>query len=66
MSLTKKSSYGVIAALEFQTPDRITVGETGVDYTITEQALGRPTIYRGKWKEYTALWEGRRDEYVES
>ncbi len=56
----------VIAALEFHTPDRIPVGETGVDYTITEQALGRPTLYRGKWKEYTALWEGRRDEYVAS
>ncbi len=55
----------VIAALEFHTPDRIPVGETGVDYTITEQALGHPTLYRGKWKEYTALWEGRRDEYAE-
>ncbi len=56
----------VIAALEFKTPDRIPIGETGVDYTITEQALGHPTLYRGKWKEYTALWEGRRDEYVAS
>ena len=56
----------VIAALEFRRPDRIPVGETGVDYAITEQALGRPTLYRAKWKEYTALWEGRRDEYVES
>ncbi len=56
----------VIAALEFKTPDRIPTGETGVDYTITEQALGRPTLYRGKWKEYSALWQGRRDEYVES
>jgi uroporphyrinogen decarboxylase len=56
----------VIAALEFRRPDRIPVGETGVDYTITEQALGRPTLYRAKWKEYTALWQGRRDEYVES
>ncbi len=56
----------VIAALEFKTPDRIPIAETGVDYPITEAALGRPTLYRGKWKEYTALWEGRRDEYVES
>ena len=45
----------VIAALEFKRPDRIPVGETGVDYTITEQALGRPTLYRAKWKEYTAI-----------
>jgi uroporphyrinogen-III decarboxylase len=56
----------VIAALEFRRPDRIPTGETGVDYAITEQALGRPTLYRAKWKEFTALWEGRRDEYVES
>jgi hypothetical protein len=56
----------VIAALEFKTPDRIPVGETGIDYSITEQALGHPTLYRAKWKEYTALWQGRRNDYVES
>jgi len=56
----------VIAALEFKTPDRIPTGETGIDYTITEQALGHPTLYRAKWKEYTALWQGQRDAYVES
>jgi len=56
----------VIAAIEFSHPDRIPVGETGIDYTITEQVLGHPTLYRAKWKEYTALWEGRRDEYVAS
>src|SRR5512136_3453397 len=56
----------VIAALEFKTPDRVPVGETGVDYAITEAVLGRPTLYRAKWREFTALWEGRRDEYVES
>ncbi len=56
----------VIAALEFGHPDRIPVGETGIDYAITEQVLGRPTLYRAKWKEFTALWQGRRDEYVDS
>ncbi len=56
----------VIAALEFTKPDRIPIGETGIDYTITEAALGHPTLYRAKWKEYQALWQGRRDEYVES
>lgn len=56
----------VIAALEFKTPDRIPVGETGVDYPITETVLGRPTLYRAKWKEFTAVWQGRRDEYVAS
>ena len=56
----------VIAALKFKTPDRIPIGETGVDYAITEAALGRSTLYRAKWKEFTALWQGRRDDYVES
>jgi uroporphyrinogen decarboxylase len=56
----------VLQALHHHQPDRVPVGEIGVDYTITEQALGRPTLYRAKWKEYQALWQGRRDEYVES
>lgn len=56
----------VIAALTFGHPDRIPVGETGIDFPITEQVLGRPTLYRAKWREFTALWQGRRDEYVES
>lgn len=56
----------VIAALEFKTPDRIPTGETGVDYATTEQMLGHPTLYRAKWKEFTAIWQGRRDEYVDS
>ncbi len=25
-----------------------------------------PPLYRAKWKEYNALWEGRRNDYVES
>lgn len=56
----------ILYALHHREPDRIPVGEIGVDYPITERALGHPTLYRGKWKEYQALWQGRRDEYVES
>lgn len=56
----------VIAALQHSQPDRIPIGEIGVDYTVTEQALGHPTLYRAKWQEYQALWQGRRDEYVAS
>lgn len=41
-------------------------GEVGVDYPTSERALGHSTLYRAKWREYTAIWEGRRDEYVES
>ena len=56
----------VIAALEHQQPDRVPIGEIGVDYHVTEKALGRETLYRAKWKEYQANWQGRRDEIVES
>ena len=56
----------VIAALEFGRPDRVPKGESGIDFPITEEALGHPTLYRAKWREYQAIWEGRRDEYVES
>jgi hypothetical protein len=56
----------VIATLEHRRPDRVPVGEIGVDYPTTERALGRPTLYRAKWKEYQAYWEGRREEIVES
>jgi hypothetical protein len=56
----------VIAAIDFQTPDRIPGGELAIDYPITEEAVGHTTLYRAKWREYQALWQGRRDEYVES
>jgi len=47
----------VIAALEYKTPDRIPVGETGIDYTITEQALGHPTLYRANMrKNHVIYW----------
>lgn len=56
----------VIAALEHRRADRVPVGEIGVDYPITERALGRSTLYRAKWKEYQAWWQGRRAEIVAS
>lgn len=56
----------VIRALNHQEPDRVPTGEIGIDYPITERVLGRETFYRAKWKEMIALWDGRRDEVVES
>lgn len=56
----------VIATLDHRAPDRIPVGEIGIDYPITERVLGRETFYRARWKEFQACWEGRRDEVVES
>lgn len=42
------------------------VGEAYVDYPIIEQVLGRRTFYRAHARETFALWEGRRDEVVDS
>ena len=56
----------IIAALEHREGDRVPIGETGADWDIVEHALGRPTFYRSKWKEWVAEWEGRRDEVVAS
>jgi uroporphyrinogen decarboxylase len=56
----------MIAAFEHREPDRVPIGEQGVDWEITDLALGVKTLYRAKWRTYTALWEGRRDEIAES
>jgi len=56
----------VLAALDHHEPDRVPTGEFATDYSVIEQALGRPTFWRGKRRYYEALWEGRRDEVVES
>lgn len=64
MGMTAKAR--VIAALEHREPDRVPVGEMAIDFDITERALGRPTYYRSKWKEYVAEWQGRRDDVVAS
>ncbi len=52
----------VIAALEHREGDRVPIGEIGADWEITDRAIGRPTYYRSKWREWVAEWEGRRDE----
>jgi uroporphyrinogen decarboxylase len=53
-------------ALAHQEPDRVPVGEMGIDYPIIEQVLGHETFYRAQGKERTAIWAGRRDEVVRS
>ncbi|HTX51760.1 MAG TPA: uroporphyrinogen decarboxylase family protein [Candidatus Baltobacteraceae bacterium] len=56
----------MIAALDHREADRVPLGETGADWEIAERALGRPTFYRSKWKEWVAEWEGQRDAVVAS
>lgn len=56
----------VIAAIQHREGDRVPVGEIGVDWEITERALGHPTFYRARWREWIAEWEGKRDAVVAS
>ena len=56
----------VMAALAHDEPDRVPVGEFAIDHSLMDQVLGRPTFWRGKRRYAEALWQGRRDEVVES
>ena len=56
----------VVGALEHREPDRVPTGEFATDHSVIEQALGRPTFWRAKRRYTEALWDGRRDEVVES
>jgi hypothetical protein len=56
----------VRAALKHEEPDYVPVGEFAIDYPMFEAVLGRPSFWRGHYKTTKALWEGRRDEVVES
>jgi uroporphyrinogen decarboxylase len=60
------SKARVIAAINHREPDRVPVGEMGIDYPIIEQVLSHPTFYRAQGKERMAIWAGRRDEVVRS
>ncbi len=56
----------VKAAIEHREPDTVPVGEWIIDYEPASLVLGRPTFLRGKTDLIKAMWEGRRDEVVES
>jgi len=56
----------VLAALQHREADRVPTGEFATDYSVIEQALGRKTFWRAKRRYHEALWDGRRDEVVES
>jgi hypothetical protein len=60
------SKERVLTALSHREADRVPTGEFATDYKVIEAALGRPTFWRAKAKLTKALWEGRRDEVVDS
>ncbi|MFP3904988.1 MAG: uroporphyrinogen decarboxylase family protein [Armatimonadota bacterium] len=56
----------VETTLQFEEPDFVPWGEHSIDYTTYEMVLGRKSFVQGKIHKTKALWEGRRDEVVES
>ena len=48
------------------TPDRPALGFFAIDGDIASSILGRETYWRAKAKSQIALWQGRRDEVVQS
>jgi sugar phosphate isomerase/epimerase len=56
----------VARTLSFQEPDLVPWGEHSIDYTTYEMVLGRQSLVQAKMRQTRAMWEGRRDEVVES
>ena len=56
----------VECTMAFEEPDIVPWGEHSIDYTTYEMVLGRESFVQGKFKLNRALWDGRRDEIVES
>jgi len=55
-----------MAALDHREPDRVPTGEFAIDHSLIDEVLGRQTFWRAKRRYHEALWDGRRDEVVES
>ena len=65
-SVDMNSKEVVNAVLNHQQPDYIPIGTYAIDCDIAEKILGHETYVRNKVKTQFALWEGRRDEVVQS
>lgn len=60
------SKERVLTAIAHREPDRVPVGEWGVDHDHISRVIGRHTYWRNRKDTTLALWDGRRDEVVES
>ena len=56
------SKERVLCTLDHKEPDRVPVGEWGIDHDTVEKVIGRNTYWRNRKKATLALWEGKRDE----
>lgn len=60
------SKERVLTTIAHREPDRIPVGEWGIDHDHVTRILGRHTYWRNRRDTTLALWDNRRDEVVES
>lgn len=60
------SKQRVVDTIAGTEPDQVPLGFYAVDYDTVEKVLGRETYVRNKIDIQLALWDGRRDEVVES
>ena len=60
------SKERVNAVLRSEIPDKVPWGEWAVDFDTVGKIIGHQTYYRAKARSQFALWEGRRDEVVQS
>ena len=60
------SKQAVYSVLNHKTPDYIPLGTYAIDCDTAARIIGRETYVRNKAKAQIALWEGRRDEVLQS
>ncbi len=56
----------VIKTIRHEEPDRVPIGEWGIDHDHVSKIIGRHTFWRNRKDTTLALWDNRRDEVVES
>jgi len=60
------SKERVLKTLDREEPDRVPVGEWGIDHDTVEKVISHETYWRARAKTTKALWAGKRDEVVQS
>lgn len=63
---SRNSLDRVLTTVNHKEPDRVPVGEWGIDHDHVSRILGRHTYWRNRKDSTIALWENRRDEMVGS
>ena len=56
----------VLKTIHHMEPDRVPIGEAGIDHDHIAKIIGRDTFIRNRRATTLALWQGRRDEIVET